>query len=29
MQGIDKYRRLYKAIGYTFTNESLDRKSVV
>ena len=23
MQGIDKYRRLYKAIGYTFTNEAL------
>jgi hypothetical protein len=23
MQGIDKYRRLYKAIGYTFKDESL------
>ncbi len=23
MQGMDKYRRLYKAIGYTFTNEAL------
>ena len=23
MQGIDKYRRLYKAIGYTFNNEAL------
>ena len=23
MQGIDKYLRLYKAIGYTFTNEAL------